>query len=495
MSNATSRTALRIAGLVPLAAAVILVNAGFAAAHALVGGIAWGLGVAATLLRRMGVSPAAAVVDWMRRVDARARDDRSAAATLIASAWAAVTGGQGAVPPRQLLSSTVLGGTARLLCAPVFAVIALGAASFTTQPTERWAIAVGRLLSRMIQRRSAPGVLPVAVADLSVARTHLGFFVMVVSATPAVMLNNQGILGGCAALLLGDPDWLAEGMYRMRGYANYIHEKERNGEMGPRSGMPFSRDMVQCTADILETYPSEVVEVIRMRGFADGARAYWRDRARVHRYVALFFPFTWYMLRDVRRFFTRGLFDAPHAQRVTLCELAVMASALPDDQKDAALLDVQAMAPASIIEFEHYVSLVLPYDGTLAEKAIRRSASGALLDTHTVVPSIFDRHAVHVAQSTNAEACALRTFLWLYRDEARAREVGERETARKFGPAVAARTTAQPRYPLERWEVDALVGSGPRPEAEVNAILLDALRSCGLGAIADRVEAAPVSAC
>ena len=487
MPNATSRTVLRTAGLVLLAPIVIVVNAGFALVHALIGAVAWGLGAIATLLRRMGVGPAAAVVDWMRRVGVRARDDRSAATTLIASAWTAAAGGHGAVPPRQLLSSTVLGGTARLLCWPLIAVGALGAAMISTQPTGRWAAALGRLISRLVPSIGPPGVLPGAVGKLGVARTRYGFFVMVASASPAVLSNSQGILAGCLALLLGDPDWLAEGMHRMRGYADYVHEKERNGELGPRSRMPFGRGMVRTTGNILETYPARVVEAMRTRGFAEGARAYWRDRARVHRMLWLHFPFTGHMLQDVSRYMTRGLLDARDAPRLTLCELAVMASALPDDEKDAALLDVQATAPASIVEFEHYVGLVLPWDGTIADKAIRRSASGALLDTHTVVPSILDRHAVHLAQSTNAEVCALRTFLWLYRDEARAREVGERETARKFGPEVAARIAATPRYPLAPWEVAGLTAGGPRPEAEVDAILLDALRSRGLGAIADRI--------
>jgi hypothetical protein len=315
---------------------------------------------------------------------------------------------------------------------------------------------------------------------------------MLASGSATILLNFQGMCGGMLALLLGDPDWLAEGMHRLRGAADYVHEKERNGELGPRSRMPFSRAMVQSAADVLESYPSEVVEAMRARGFAEGARAYWHDHRRVHRMLALYFIFTGYTLRDVSRFFTRGLFDAPDAQCLTLCELAVMASTLPDELKDAALLDVQATAPSSIVEFEHYVGLVLPWDGTLADKAIRRTASGALLDTHTRVPSILNRHAVHVAQSTNAEAYALRTFLWLYRDETRARDVGGRETTRKFGPAVAARIDAEPRYPLEPWEVKALTGGGPRPEAEVDAILLGALRRRGLGAIADRVEAAGV---
>ena len=494
MSRDSSRRAIGFLGVLLLAPIVVAANAIFAALHAMVALAAWLLQGAATALRRAGLPPAAPAADWMRRIGVRANGDRAAAIRLVASTWAAVRGVAGDVPPRQWLSRTVLAGTARLVLLPVFAGIDLGAAIVATLPTRRWAIAAGRRLSRRLVRRSAVNRLPGEVGALSVARTHLGFCVMVLSATPQVMNNNQGILGGCLAVLLGDPDWLAQAMWQMREYADYVHEKERLGELGPRSRMPFGRGMVRTTGHIVDAYPADTVDLIRQSGFLGGARAYWRDRARVHRYLGLYFPFTGYMMMDVRTFFTRGLRDAPEAPAATLCELAIVTSALTDGDKDAALLDVQAVAPASIVEFEHYVGLVRPRDGTVAEKAIRRSASGAPLDTHTVVPSILDRHAVHVAQSTNAEVYALRTFLWLYRDEARARAVNDAEAARKFGPDVAARIRAKPLYPLESWELETLTAGGPRSRDEIDAILRDALRGRGLGHIADRVEAAAVAA-
>ena len=134
-----------------------------------------------------------------------------------------------------------------------------------------------------------------------------------------------------------------------------------------------------------------------------------------------------------------------------------------------------------------YNEAVSTFDWNDVRAALDWSGGGKV----SLATSILDRHAVHVAQSTNPEAYALRTFVWLYRDEARARLVGDRETARKFGPVVAARISAEPRYPLEPWEVDGLTAGGPRPQAEVDAILLDALRKRGLEAIADRIEATP----
>jgi hypothetical protein len=487
MSTDLPRVPLRRAGLALLAAIVAVPNLAFWAIHGAIGGVSLVLGAVATLLDRAGLTPAAALADWMRRLRDRARDDRSAAATLLESAWAAVGGGRGAVRPRGWLSHTVLGNGMRLLVWPVRALVALAVAVSSVPPTRRWMAAAGRLTSRVIDRASLPGVLPGRTGALAAARTRWGFFVAMASGTRAILRNSEGMLGGCAALLLGDPDWLADAMYRMRGYAAYVEEKERHGELGPRSRMPFSRAMVRDALEIVEIYPADIVEAMRSHTFAEAMRACWTSRARVGRMIWLYFPYTIHTILVVSKFIKRGMFDAREAQAVILCEAAVMTSALSDDEKDAALADIQATAPSSIIEFEHYVGLVVPCDGTPAERAIRHSASGAPLDTHSVNLSIFDRHSICVAQSTHAEACALRTLLWLYRDEATARGVNGRETARKFGPPVAARLAEAPMFPLEPWEVEALAAGGVRPRLEVDAILLRSLRSRDLGAIAERV--------
>lgn len=485
----TSFSLKRTLGAVVVAPVVVPVNLALLVTHAALWLTAALLGAVASVLVRVGLTPCSMPREWAHLTARRASANIARCATLMGSTMVAFAGRRGTVAPRQLLSHTVLGGSTRALLVPLFLSVDVVAALCTTSPTREWLTPLGLWLSRTIVRGSNPGVLPGRVGALAVARTHVGFFHMVWSATPAVMNNNQGIVGGVVALLLGDTDWLGDAMWQMREYADYVHEKEREGELGPRSNMPFGRPMVETTGAIVAGYPAASVEAIRTRGFVDGLRAWWRDRAAVNHYLRLYIPFTTCMMADVQTFFTRGLLDAPDAQTVTLCEWAIMSSGLTDDEKDAALLDVQAVAPASIVEFEHYVGLVLPFDGTLDEKAIRRSASGGLLDTHTVVPSILDRHAVHVAQSTNSEAYALRTFLWLYRDEQMARAVNHRETARKFGPDVARRIEQSPRYRLEAWEVETLTAGGPRAAADVDRVLLDALRGRGLGEWAERVRA------
>ena len=479
----------RSVGALLVAPVVVPINLALAVSH----GLLWLAALAAqgisAGLAAIGLTPFASVREWARLTAARASTNLVRSATLVRSTLTALVGRCGVVPPRQLLSHTVLGGATRALLVPMFLLVDFGTALCTTSPTREWLMPLGLWLSGALVARSARGVLPGRVGAMAVARTHVGFFTMVWSATPAVMNNNQGIVGGVVALLLGDPDWLGDAMWQMREYADYVHEKERVGELGPRSNMPFGRPMVETTGAIVAGYPAASVDALRTSGFVAGLRAWWNDRAAVNHYLGLYVPFTACMMADVQTFFTRGLLDAPDAQTVTLCEWAVISSRLTDDEKDAALLDVQAVASASIVEFEHYVGLVLPFDGSLDDKAIRRSASGALLDTHTVVPSILDRHAVHVAQSTNAEAYALRTFLWLYRDEAVALRVNHRETTRKFGPAVADRLARSPRYPLASWERDTLCVGGPRTQAEIDGVLLEALRGRGLGPWADRIAA------
>jgi len=166
-----------------------------------------------------------------------------------------------------------------------------------------------------------------------------------------------------------------------------------------------------------------------------------------------------------------------------------MESQLTDDEKDAALFEVRKTAPKSIIEFEHYVPLLVPSDGTADDKACNRTAAGAIVDHHNVVPSVFTKDAIWFAQSVNAEACGLRSFLWLYRDEQRARTINDRETRRKFGPEVARRIAEQPVYPLVPDEIARLTKGGPRPAAEVDAILDELLRARGLAVVADSIRA------
>jgi hypothetical protein len=132
----------------------------------------------------------------------------------------------------------------------------------------------------------------------------------------------------------------------------------------------------------------------------------------------------------------------------------------------------------------------VPFGGTVEQKAHRRSACGDIIDNHSVIPSVFNQRAMHIAQSLCCEVISLRSFLWLYRDERVAQEKHFRETARKFGPEAARRIAEQPLYPLQPAEIAELTQSGPRSSEEVAKILDGLLRERGLNGVADRIPLA-----
>jgi hypothetical protein len=166
-----------------------------------------------------------------------------------------------------------------------------------------------------------------------------------------------------------------------------------------------------------------------------------------------------------------------------------MESQLVDDEKDAALAELRQTAPNTIIEYEYYVPLLVPFDGTVQDKVYRRNAAGESIDTHTVVPSVFKKIAIDIAQSLCSEVISLRSFLWLYGDEQVAQEKNYRETAHKYGPEVAQRIAEHPRYPLQPEQIAELTQTGPRTPAAVAAILEGLLRERGLHDVADRITA------
>jgi hypothetical protein len=123
------------------------------------------------------------------------------------------------------------------------------------------------------------------------------------------------------------------------------------------------------------------------------------------------------------------------------------------------------------------------------DKVYCRNASGEIIDTHSVIRSVFKKIAMHIAQSLCSEVISLRSFLWLYGDEQVAREKNDRETARKYGPEVAQRIAEHARYPLRSEQVAELIPAGPRAPAAVAAILEGLLRERGLHDVADRITA------
>ena len=347
-------------------------------------------------------------------------------------------------------------------------------------------IGLGMLVSRGLDIVSSRGVIPGRVGADAAARARWGFYIMPTNGPIEAMNRDfRGIVGGLLALAVGKPDRLAKGLRGYRLSAEYVYEKVQHGEVGPGTDIPIVMSLGRYGTKIIETFPEAFVQALESGDRKAVARAYFKQPGAVTKWFALYPIFTSLVLYSVATFMWKALRDGPDAQKYALCQLAILESPLADASKDAALEELRKTAPKTIVQYEYYVPLLVPFDGTVADKVQRRNASGAIIDNHSIVPSVFNRKAMHIAQSLCCEVIGHRSFLWLYGDELAARERHYRETARKFGPEVAQRIAEQPLYPLRPEQIAELTQSGPRAPEEVAAIFDGLLRERGLAGVAD----------
>ena len=347
-------------------------------------------------------------------------------------------------------------------------------------------IALGMLISRGFDRVSRPGVIPGRVGADVAAWSRWGFYIMPTNGPIEAMNRDmRGIFGGLLALAVGKPALLAKGLRSYRISAEYVHEKVLHGEVGPGTDIPILISLGRYGTRIIETYPEAFVQALESGDRRAVARAYFAEPGRVTKWFALYPIFSSLVLCSVGTFMWKALRDGPDAQRYALCQLAIMASTLTCEEKDAALAELRKTAPKTIVQYEYYVPLMVPFGGTAKDKVHRRNAAGEIIDNHSVIPSVFNPQAMQIAQSLCCEMISYRSFLWLYGDERVAREHHDREACRKFGPDVARRIAEQPRYPLQPEDVLELTKSGPRDPEEVKKILDGLLRERGLNAVAD----------
>jgi hypothetical protein len=352
------------------------------------------------------------------------------------------------------------------------------------------AVAFGRLVSRGFDVVSSPGVIPGRVGADVTAHSRWGFYIMPTNGPVEAMNRDfRGIAGGLLALGLGKPDRLAKGLRGFQLSAAYVDEKVRHGEVGPGTDIPIVVALGRYGTKIIETYPEAFVQSLESGDRTAIARAYLGQPWAVTKWFALYPIFTSLVLYSVAVFMWKALRDGPDAQKYALCELAIMESPLANAEKDAAWDALRKTAPKTIIQYEYYVPLLVPFDGTVEDKVHRRNASGEIIDNHSVVPSVFNRRAMQIAQSLCCEVIGLRSFLWLHGDERRAQEAHHRETARKFGPEVAQRMVEQPLYALPAEQIVELTRPGVRSPEAIAAILDGLLRERGLNDVADRIAA------
>ena len=334
-------------------------------------------------------------------------------------------------------------------------------------------------------------MIPGRVGADTTAKCRWGFYIMPTNGPMDAMSRDfRGLVGGLLALAVGRPDRLAKGMRTYQLSAEYVYEKVRHGEVGPGTDIPIVVALGRCGAKVVETYPEAFVRALESGDRKAVARAYVAQAAAVTKWFALYPVFTFLVLYSVASFMLKALRDGADAQKYALCELAITETALADAEKDAALDALRKTAPNTIIQFEYYVPLLVPFDGSVEDKVHRRTAGGETIDNHSVVPSVFNRKAMRISQSICCEVIGLRSFLWLYGEERVAREKHDRETARKFGPEAARRIAEQPLYPLHADQIAELTRSGARTPEAVAATLDGLLRERGLAGVADRVAAA-----
>jgi len=297
------------------------------------------------------------------------------------------------------------------------------------------------------------------------------------------------MVGGLVALFLGDPSRLAKGAQYFRSSMEYVYEKKLHGEVQPKSDFPLRVALVEHATQIVERFPQRFVEALERGAPWEIVSTYFRYMGDVNTLILRYPLATYNVLAGVSVFvFVNGYTQVEDSYSYALCELAIMESRLSNEEKDWAHGQLRGTAPKSIVGYEYYIPLLVPFDGTMKDKAYRRNPAGEIIDDHTAAPSVFPKRSIELAQAINSEITSLRAFLWLYRDEKMAREKNLQETTRKFGPGPAQRIADHPLFPLTPQEVAELTRSGPRTQEEIDDILDWVMRDRGILAIAEGVK-------
>ncbi len=353
-----------------------------------------------------------------------------------------------------------------------------------------WGGGAFALLSRIMDPISVEGVLP----DPAARKIAAGFRSAMIAGAfggpfGAVRRDFTGIVGGLAALLIGRTKLLGKGARWFHGSMQYVYEKKLEGKVQPESDFPLKKRLAEHATAVVERFPEPWAEALERGGLRESFGAYRRHAGAANSLIFRYPLATYHVLTGVAVFVGKGLLQVEDAPGYTLCELAIMDSRLADVDKDRAHEQLRATAPNPIVGYEYYIPLLVPFGGGPEDRADRRNAAGEVIGHHSSSPSVFPERSIELAQAVIAELIGLRSMLWLYGDEAKAREKNRRETARKFGPDPARRIEEHPQYPLAPEEVGELAPATRAP-AEVDAILDGLLRDRGLEAVAGAIQRA-----
>jgi len=475
-----------------LAPFVVLPNLGLAAVNAVVGATArlaeravqatgGAFGTAGELAERVSERVAAGTLGAARE-----------AADTALQAMRNAAGGMTGPGSNALLASTVLHEGPATAALP----LAIGwdalAAAWDVPAIENGAYELWLQFCRVLDTRSSFGVLTGRQRLETDASMRLAFLRLAPEGPwQAVLRDFNGVVGGVLALGMGDFSWLARGANGFWGSMEYVYDKALAGETLPQVDFPIGQLLAKEAAEVIKRFPRQFVAALASGDPVQVVKALNEEAGEVFTMLALY-PFCdFQVIYDTVVYILPAWLQVADAPNYVLCELAVVDSDLSDENKEYAMGHIRETAGKATIEFEYYVPLVVPLGGTAADQALRTSVTGKVINHHTIAPSVFEESAVQRAQSLTSELVQMRAFLWLYRDEAKAREKSYRETARKFGRAAADRIEQQRRegralYPLtpkdvaeliqpDRWSSDV-----PRSQREVNEILYEVLHRRGL---------------
>ncbi|HVT19302.1 MAG TPA: hypothetical protein VHQ90_24375 [Thermoanaerobaculia bacterium] len=483
-----------------LAPLVVLPSLGMAAVNALVGATAR---LAAGAVQAAGGAlgtPGKVAEQFSERVAARTLGAAKESTDTALQAVRNAAGGMAGPGSNQLLSTTFLDkGTATAALPLLIGWDAVGAMIKEIPAIRGGAYDLWLELSKFLDTRSSHGVLTGRQSFDAASLSRFGFIDLALAGPiQAVARDFRGIVGGVVALGMGDFNWLAQAAKDYWASMEYVYDKWLAGETQPQADFPIGKLLASEARQVIQRFPRPFVRALESGDPVQVVKALNDDAGEIFTMLSLY-PFTAFqVLYDVLVFILKAWLQVEDACDYALCELAVVESNLGDEDKEFAMERLRKTAGNATVEFEYYVPLLVPFGGTPADQAHRTGVTGKLIDEHTIAQSVFRQEAIWRAQSINSEVIQLRAFLWLFRDEATAREKSFRETARKFGQAVADRIERERKegrslYPLKPEDVadlmkpDRFSNDVPRTPEEVNLVLYLLLRRRGLLYVADKV--------
>jgi hypothetical protein len=439
---------------------------------------------------------------FSRRVADRTLDAAKESTNIALQAIGNATGRTDGPNSNELLATTVLDkGTATAAIPFLIGWDAIAAAFKDVPAIKDAAYNLWLQLCRVLDPWSSHGVLTGRQRFDADSLIRFGFISMALEGPAgAVARDFRGVVGGVLALGMGDFNWLAKAAKDYWASMEYVYSKWLAGETQPESDFPIGPILAEDAKSIIKRFPRPFVSALESGDPTRVLKAMFEDAGEITTMLSLYPSSAFRVLYDVAVFVIYAWLEVADALDYALCELAIVESDVSDEYKEIALERLRKTAGRATVEFEYYVPLLVPFGGKPSDQALRRSVTGEVMNAYTIAQSVFLPSAIERAQSLHAEVIQLRAFLWLFRDEALAREKSYQETARKFGPKVADRIEQEYRegrslYPLTPEQIAELMQPDdrsqdvPRTAQEVNQILYWLLRRRGLLFISDLVYA------